>query len=283
MKNAMQTATHRQGNWKVVLISMLFVFLAACGGGGGGGGGGGDPGGGAPAGGTAGYTVGGTVSGLTGSVVLQNNGGDNLTVSANGPFTFSTALNNSTAYAVTVLTQPTGQTCSVGNGAGTVSGANVTNITVICINIVQDSWTGTGSSSSDVLNATAQVTWTLEDMTDNVAVYRPTGTASATVTGCSINPSIGTIDPSGGVLFVDYNANPPTYRGVGATQWLTTWTCPSAPNPAPFSMPITAGYFGGSRGTLGVEAVGLVSPDGLTIEGSDTNQGVTFNWRFTRD
>jgi hypothetical protein len=228
--------------------------------------------------------VGGTVSGLTGSVVLQNNRGDNLTVSANGPFTFSTALNNSTAYAVTVLTQPTGQTCSVGSGAGTVSGANVTNITVICINIVQDSWTGTASSTDPTTqNATAQVTWMLEDMTDNVAVYRPTGTASVVVLPvCSINPSTGTIDPSGGVLFVDYNVNPPTYRGGGVTQWLATWNCPSAPNPI-FSMPVVAGYFGGSRGTLGVEAVGLVSPDGLTIEGSDTNQGVTVNWRFTRD
>lgn len=35
MKNAMQTATHRQGHWNVVLISTLFVFLAGCGGGGG--------------------------------------------------------------------------------------------------------------------------------------------------------------------------------------------------------------------------------------------------------
>jgi hypothetical protein len=34
MKNAMQTATHRQGYWNVFLISTLFVFLAGCGGGG---------------------------------------------------------------------------------------------------------------------------------------------------------------------------------------------------------------------------------------------------------
>ena len=38
------------------------------------------------------YTVGGTVSGLSGTVVLQDNGGDNLSVSANGSFTFATAL-----------------------------------------------------------------------------------------------------------------------------------------------------------------------------------------------
>ncbi len=36
------------------------------------------------------YSVGGSVSGLSGTVVLQDNGGDNLSVSANGPFTFAT-------------------------------------------------------------------------------------------------------------------------------------------------------------------------------------------------
>jgi hypothetical protein len=36
------------------------------------------------------FTVGGSVSGLTGSVTLANNGGDARTVSANGGFTFAT-------------------------------------------------------------------------------------------------------------------------------------------------------------------------------------------------
>ena len=37
-------------------------------------------------------SVGGTVSGLSGTVVLQDNGGDNLSVSTNGSFTFATAV-----------------------------------------------------------------------------------------------------------------------------------------------------------------------------------------------
>ena len=52
------------------------------------------------------FTVGGTVSGLSGTVVLQDNGADNLTVTANGPFTFATALAPGAAYAVTVKTNP---------------------------------------------------------------------------------------------------------------------------------------------------------------------------------
>lgn len=77
-------------------------------------------------------SVGGNVSGLTGTVILQNNGGNNLSVSASGSFTFSTSLASGSAYAVTVLTQPTGQTCSVNNGSGAVANANITSVAVNC-------------------------------------------------------------------------------------------------------------------------------------------------------
>jgi hypothetical protein len=80
------------------------------------------------------YTVGGSISGLTGTVVLQNNGKDNLSRSANGSFTFATATTTGASYAVTVLTNPSGQTCSVSSGSGTVSGANVTSVLISCVN-----------------------------------------------------------------------------------------------------------------------------------------------------
>ena len=51
------------------------------------------------------YTIGGTVSGMVGSgMVLQNNGGDDLSISANGSFSFKTALTAETAYDITVKT-----------------------------------------------------------------------------------------------------------------------------------------------------------------------------------
>ena len=37
------------------------------------------------------FSVGGSVSGLSGTVVLQDNGGDDLSVTANGSFTFATS------------------------------------------------------------------------------------------------------------------------------------------------------------------------------------------------
>ncbi len=81
------------------------------------------------------YSVGATVSGLVAntSLVLQDNGGDNLTVSADGTTGFNTPIASGSAYAVTVLTQASGQTCTVTNGSGTVTAANVTNVSVTCV------------------------------------------------------------------------------------------------------------------------------------------------------
>ncbi len=81
---------------------------------------------------TALFTVGGGVSGLKGTLVLQNNGGDDLTVTASGPFTFPRAMAPGSFYAVTVSTDPDGQTCVVSNGEGSVLIMNVSNVSVHC-------------------------------------------------------------------------------------------------------------------------------------------------------
>lgn len=78
------------------------------------------------------YAVGGSVSGLTGSLTLLNNGGDARTITANGTFAFATSLAANAAYAVTVQTQPTNQLCTVTNGSGTIGSAAVTNVAVAC-------------------------------------------------------------------------------------------------------------------------------------------------------
>ena len=88
------------------------------------------------------YAIGGSVSGLTGAgLLLQNNGGDNLSVPANGVFRFATAIGAGTPYAVTVLTQPVGQTCTVQNGSGTAN-ANVSNVAVSCAVASAKAWQG---------------------------------------------------------------------------------------------------------------------------------------------
>ncbi len=99
-------------------------------------------------GGVASYTVGGSVSGLTGAVVLQNNGGDNLAVPASGVFTFTTPLANGAPYNVTVLTPPAGQTCSVANGTGTIAAANITTVAITCTASSSGSFSATGSMAT---------------------------------------------------------------------------------------------------------------------------------------
>jgi hypothetical protein len=78
------------------------------------------------------FTIGGTVTGLQGSLVLRNNGGDDLTVSADGSFTLATSIETGGPYLVTIQTQPGAQECVLANGSGTVAGANVVNVTVTC-------------------------------------------------------------------------------------------------------------------------------------------------------
>jgi hypothetical protein len=80
----------------------------------------------------ASYTIGGTVTGLVGTLVLQNNGSDDDVITATGPFTFATALDPGAAYSVTVLVQPSMQACSVANASGTVTAAPVTDVAVTC-------------------------------------------------------------------------------------------------------------------------------------------------------
>src|SRR5205814_923791 len=115
------------------------------------------------------HTIGGTVGGLSGTgLVLQNNGGDNLTVLANGAFTFSTAIASGSPYAVTVLTQPThpSQTCTVTNVTNVNLSCAITQPSTITVSI-SPKLRGLTTSQTQLFNATvandlgnAGVTWT---------------------------------------------------------------------------------------------------------------------------
>lgn len=132
------------------VLLMLVGVLQGCGGGGG------SP---APT-----YTIGGSVTGLTGAGLVLKNGGDTLPVTGASPvnFTFATALESGKGYAVSVMTQPSGQGCTVTNNAsGTVS-ANVTNVAVTCI----DNVNATGYYSTGSLNVHDNMGNALPPITD---------------------------------------------------------------------------------------------------------------------
>lgn len=79
------------------------------------------------------FKVGGFVSGLAGAgLVLTNNGGDDLAVSANGAFTFSRTLPARATFDVAVAAQPAGQTCSVAGGRGEITNEDFGTVNVTC-------------------------------------------------------------------------------------------------------------------------------------------------------
>ena len=144
---------------------------------------------------TASYSVGGTVSGLSGTVVLQDNGGDNVSVSANGSFTFPTSLVGGAGYNVTVMTNPSGQTCTVANGSGTVASANVTNVAVSCTN---NSTTGGSFSVAGTASGLSGTVVLQDNGGDNLSVSANGSFTFATslASGASYNVTVMTY-PSG--------------------------------------------------------------------------------------
>ncbi len=83
---------------------------------------------------TTAFPIGGTVSGLTGSgLVLQDNGGNNLSILGSGPFSFTQPVDLGSTHDVTVATQPSNpsQVCTVNNATGTAIGP-VSNVQVLC-------------------------------------------------------------------------------------------------------------------------------------------------------
>jgi hypothetical protein len=160
-------------------------------------------------------TIGGTVTGLSGgtTLVLQDNGGDNKTINANGAFSFATQIEAGSTYNVTILTQPIGETCNVQDGLGVVSQSigNVNSITLICnvtisaSNSVVGTVTGLGNGDTVTLtdNGTNSVT-VKGTTTPTVPVpflfpALPVGTAynvevsSATGATCTAANNIGTV------------------------------------------------------------------------------------------
>lgn len=87
------------------------------------------------------YTVGGTVTGLTGAGLVIANGSTGNTGPIALPTTPTTtpigyslpvAVPFGTSYSVAIITQPTGQICTLVNGTNVMGAANVTNVNITC-------------------------------------------------------------------------------------------------------------------------------------------------------
>ncbi len=258
-------------------LGIAALALAACGGGGGSSSG---SSGSSPS--PTQYTIGGTVTGLTGTgLVLQDNGGSNLGVSQNGSFTFSAMVSSGGAYSVTVMTQPSGQTCTVSGGSGTAT-ANVTSVAVACaatganvtIGGTVTGLTGTGlvlqdnggnnlsvASNGAFTFTTALASGTAYAVTVSTQPSSPsqnctvangtgtTGSANVTAVAVSCGSSVGkfayTADYANGLIYA-YTINAST----GALTQVATY--PDGTNPAAVSL-APNGLFAFSASNSGTE------------------------------
>ncbi len=174
----------------VLIISIFFLLISGCGGGGSGSG-------------LSRYTVGGTIIGLTGTLVIQNNGGDDYTATADGSFTFSSALADGAAYMVSIITTPTNMVCNITNGTGTVNGANITTIIISCHDSSTYSVGGTVSNLSgtvvlqnnggDDLGVTTSGSFAFTTALDDGDAYSVTIYTQPTSQTCYISNNSGTI------------------------------------------------------------------------------------------
>jgi hypothetical protein len=189
------------------------------------------------------YRVGGTVTSLSGTgLVLQDNGGDDLAISANGGFQFPTALPSGSAYSVSVKTQPTDppQACVLGDASGTVSNANIGNITVDCSLTAVSTAVGTPVGGASSLSIAAA----------GGSISSPDGRLTVTVpAGAVTGPTTFTIQPI-------------TNQGPGAVGMAYRL----GPEGLTFPVPVALAFHYGSQDLAGTVA-------GALIIASQTAQG----------
>jgi 6-phosphogluconolactonase (cycloisomerase 2 family) len=144
------------------------------------------------------YSVGGTLTGLLGQgLVLEDNSGNNLSLSSNGTFVFSDGVKNGDAYSVTVKTQPSdpSQTCSVQNGSGTIDKADVTNVIVTC------------AQSGRFAFVANQLSNTLSAYTINSSTGYLTAVNGSPFASTGTGPVSLVVDPNGAFLYVANNGS----------------------------------------------------------------------------
>ncbi|MDR6534325.1 NHL repeat-containing protein [Variovorax soli] len=171
------------------------------------------------------FVISGALTGLAANtkLVLLDNGGDALTLAANGAFSFASPVAFNMAYAVTIATQPLWQACTVANGNGTAVG-QVTNVDVSCATAQAQVSTWAGSAtpgSADGNGASASFSgpealaidgsgnlYVMD--TDNEVVRKVTPAGDVTTLAASAAPGYSdgvAVDANGNVYIADYDNN----------------------------------------------------------------------------
>lgn len=178
------------------------------------------------------YSLSASISGLSSSgLVLMVNAQAVSVASGTSSQSLATSLAEGSSYSVTIQSQPTGQTCSVTGGAGTIGSANVTNVVVSC----SDQTYSVGGSISGLIssglvlangndslsvNAGAQ-SFTLPTAVAYKGAYSVTMQAQPMGLTCSVSNGAGTMG-SAPVTGVAVICAPNSYTVGGAISGLTS-------------------------------------------------------------
>ena len=246
------------------------------------------------------YSVSGTVAGLNAGnrVTLFNNAGDALTVSANGGFSFPTPLAFNGSYAVTVATQPTGQTCSVNSGTGAGISANITTVAVLCSNLTYTiagtvAGLGTGkqvtvfNNAGNATSVTASGGFSFSTPVAYGASYAVTVGTQPTGQTCTVNSGAGA-NVTANVATVAIVCSDTTYTiggtisGLGAGKQVTFFNNGANPLTAlangSFVFPTRVAFSGNYAVTVSTQPVGQIctvyNGTGSNIAGNITGVSV---------
>jgi len=149
------------------------------------------------------YKISVAVTGLTGTLVMQDDKGDNLTFTTNNTQTFATSYASGSSYTVSVKTQPAGQTCTLSsNATGTIT-SNIT-VTATCttsgvnykISVAVTGLSGTVVMQDDqgaTLTFTSNKTQTFSNTYASGATYTVYVTSQPSEQSCIPTYSNGTI------------------------------------------------------------------------------------------
>jgi hypothetical protein len=207
------------------------------------------------------YTLGGVVLGLEsgGTVEVVANGSETLSETSNGPFTFPTQLPSGANYSVTLGTMPTGQSCGVLNGGGSVDYANTTDVEVYCtVNVSAATLDGTYEIAAFNINAD-------NDQLFSAVPFNGNGTqgSSSVVTNQAGTTFSTSTDAGGSYTVATVDAVP-----VGLSQAAT-------PSDSEGSVAISAdGSFTGTQSTLDVSGDGVSN---TTVSGAAGSYAVANN------
>jgi predicted GH43/DUF377 family glycosyl hydrolase len=247
------------------------------------------------------YTIAGTISGLTASGLMLADGTDTVSPAANATsFVFPTALANGASYSVTVSAQPSGETCTVTNGSGTVPSSNVTNVQVTCAPtssqgpvplvvmpaVLAAATSGTAQSQTLTASGTGPFSWSAYTVADggsylnsyptNGMSFSSGGVLSGTPYYTGLQPlaiSVSRADGEGAFLETELSIG-----GAGSSQSITNSPLPATQG-ASYTWQLQAswGYSGSNQGCgPGALLVFGSIPPGLTYNGLNSSAGTLF-------